>query len=100
MAPGMAFNHQATGGAALHPSTSRTTRRESDQVWLTQAWVLNDRSLNQVKAGLSNFDWSLLPDAKWQGGAFPNAKGLGGGGSGNGTRPPSLLRSFGGHSYA
>jgi hypothetical protein len=68
-----------TGGAALHPSSSQSTRRESDQVWLQQAWVLNDRSLNQLKGGFSKFQWSLLPDTKWQGGPFPNAKGLGGG---------------------
>ena len=71
--------NQNTGGAALHPSSSQSIRRESDQVWLQQAWVLNDRTLNQLKGGFSNFHWALLPDAKWQGGRFPNAKGMDGG---------------------
>ena len=70
---------QNTGGAALHPSSSQSIRRESDQIWLQQAWVLNDRSLNQLKGGFSNFHWALLPDTKWQGGPFPNAKGMDGG---------------------
>ena len=79
---------EATGGAALHPSTSRSTRRESDQIWLTQAWVLNDRSLNQLKGGFSNFHWALTTDPKWQGGAFPVDKGMGG------TAPTILFNGY------
>ncbi|MBI3049233.1 MAG: TonB-dependent receptor [Acidobacteria bacterium] len=77
-----------TGGAALHPSTSRTTRRESDQIWLTQAWVLNDRSLNQLKGGFSKFQWAIFTDPKWQGGAFPVDKGMGG------TAPTILFTGY------
>jgi hypothetical protein len=70
---------QNTGGAALHPSSSQSIRRESDQIWGQQSWVLNDRSVNQLKGGFSKFQWALLPDAKWRGGPFPNAKGMDGG---------------------
>ena len=70
---------QNTGGNALHPSSSQSIRRESDQVWLQQAWVLTNRTVNQLKGGISKFHWALLPDVKWQGGAFPNSKGMDGG---------------------
>ena len=71
--------NQNTGGAALHPSSSQSVRRQSDQLWGQQGWVLTDRSVNQLKGGISNFHWALLPDVKFRGGSFPNSKGMDGG---------------------
>ena len=57
-------------------------------MWLQQAWVLNDRSLNQLKGGFSNFRWALTTDPKWQGGSFPLDKGMGG------TAPTILFTGY------
>jgi hypothetical protein len=71
--------NQNTGGAALHPSSSQSVRRRSDQIWGQHGWVLSNRSVNQLKGGVSNFHWALLPDVKFRGGPFPNSKGMDGG---------------------
>jgi hypothetical protein len=71
--------NQNTGGNVLHPSSSQNVRRQSDQVFAQHSWVLNNRAVNQLKGGLSNFHWALLPNTKWKGGPFPNAKGMEGG---------------------
>jgi outer membrane receptor protein involved in Fe transport len=43
------------GGATNHPSTTSFTKRKSDQLFASVSQILNDRSVNEIKAGYTSF---------------------------------------------
>ena len=43
------------GGATNHPSTTSFTNRKSDQLFASVSHVINDRSVNEIKAGYTSF---------------------------------------------
>ena len=56
-----------TGGATRHPSSAQSSNQYTDEVFLTFTQVLNNRTLNEVKAGYVGFFWDNTPVIKWAG---------------------------------
>jgi len=61
----------AGGGATQHPSASGTRERTAPQYAGTFTHVLNTRSVNEIKAGWTDYRRLDQPAVRWKGGAFP-----------------------------
>jgi hypothetical protein len=61
----------AGGGATNHPSVGGTRERVSPQYAATFTHVLNTRSVNEIKGGLTQYRRLDQPSVRWKGGAFP-----------------------------
>ena len=61
------------GGATTHPSAASRTNRYSKQLHGTLTQVLGTRTLNEIKVGYNGYNWTIDPQATWQGGSFPGA---------------------------
>jgi hypothetical protein len=61
----------AGGGATQHPSASGTRERTAPQYSATFTHVLNTRSVNEIKGGLTDYRRLDQPSVRWKGGAFP-----------------------------
>src|SRR6266850_4544520 len=61
----------AGGGATSHPSASGTRERTSPQYAGTFTHVLNTRSVNEIKAGATDYRRLDQPAVRWKGGPFP-----------------------------
>jgi Carboxypeptidase regulatory-like domain/TonB dependent receptor len=61
----------AGGGATSHPSVGGTRERKSPQFAGTFTHVLNTRSVNEIKAGVTSYERLDQPAVRWKGGPFP-----------------------------
>jgi hypothetical protein len=61
----------AGGGATNHPSVGGTRERKSPQFAGTFTHVLNTRSVNEIKAGVTTYERLDQPSVRWKGGPFP-----------------------------
>jgi hypothetical protein len=61
----------AGGGATSHPSAGGTRERGTPQYAGTFTHVLNTRSVNEVKAGVTSYRRLDQPSVRWKGGPFP-----------------------------
>jgi hypothetical protein len=61
----------AGGGATSHPSVGGTRERKSPQFAGTFTHVLNTRSVNEIKAGVTTYERLDQPSVRWKGGPFP-----------------------------
>ena len=62
-----------TGGATSHPSTARREQRHSNEVLSTLTHVIGTNAVNEVKGGVSLFNYTRDSAVTWKGGCFPNA---------------------------
>jgi hypothetical protein len=63
-----------TGGSSRHPSTQRNVLRYSDQLMGSYTAVIGNSAVNEFKAGMVIYDWTLDTDVNFAGGSFPGAK--------------------------
>ncbi len=61
----------AGGGATSHPSVGGTRERTAPEYAGTFTHVLNTRSVNEIKAGLTDYRRLDQPSVRWKGGSFP-----------------------------
>ena len=61
----------AGGGATSHPSAGGLRKRETPQYHGTLTQVLSSRSVNEIRAGGTNYERLDQPFVKWKGGPFP-----------------------------
>src|SRR4029453_11174986 len=61
----------AGGGATSHPSASGTRERTAPEYAGTFTQVLNTRSVNEIKAGWTDYRRLDQPSVRWKGGPFP-----------------------------
>ena len=61
----------AGGGATSHPSVGGTRKRETPQYNATFTQVLGNRSVNEIRAGGTNYERQDAPSVRWKGGQFP-----------------------------
>ena len=78
----------AGGGATSHPSASGTRKRETPQYNATFTQVLSSRSVNEIRAGATNYERQDAPAVRWKGGQFPYRPVL------NGNAPVIQLRGL------
>jgi hypothetical protein len=78
----------AGGGATSHPSASGTRKRETPQYNGTFTQVLNNRSVNEIRAGATSYERQDAPAVRWNGGQFPYRPVL------NGNAPVIQLRGY------
>jgi hypothetical protein len=60
-----------TGSATTHPSAGGTRKRVAPQYFATLTKVISNRTVNQLKGGLTNYERQDQPAARWKGGDFP-----------------------------
>ena len=77
-----------TGGATTHPSAGGTRKRVAPQYFGTFTQVLSNRSVNEIRGGVSNYERLDQPAVRWKGGDFPYHP------VGRGTAPTIQLRSY------
>jgi len=65
------FYALAGSSATNHPSVSGTRERKSPEFAGTFTHVLNTRSVNETKVGISSYERLDQPSVRWKGGAFP-----------------------------
>ena len=63
----------STGGATSHPSTARREQRHSNEFFSTLTQVIGSRAVNEVKGGVSLFNYTRDSAVTWKGGCFPDA---------------------------
>ena len=63
----------AGGGAVQHPSAAGTRSRKTPQYNGTLTQVLSSRSVNEIRAGGTNYERLDQPSVRWKGGPFPYA---------------------------
>src|SRR3989454_8349873 len=71
---GSGFNNLFYAGANAatnHPSAGGTRQRVSTQYFATLTHVLSNRTVNQLKGGLTNYERQDQPNVQWKGGDFP-----------------------------
>ena len=61
----------AGGGATSHPSAGGTRERVTPQYAGTFTHVLNTRSVNEIKGGVTQYQRLDQPSVRWKGGPFP-----------------------------
>src|SRR5207248_2105476 len=61
----------AGGGATSHPSVGGTRERTAPEYAGTFTHVLNTRSVNEIKVGLTDYRRLDQPSVRWKGGPFP-----------------------------
>jgi hypothetical protein len=61
----------AGGGATSHPSAGGIRRRMTPQYAGTLTQVLSSRSVNEIRAGGTNYERHDEPSVRWKGGPFP-----------------------------
>ena len=61
----------AGGGATSHPSVCGTRERTAPEYAGTFTHVLNTRSVNEIKVGLTDYRRLDQPSVRWKGGPFP-----------------------------
>ncbi|OFW01278.1 MAG: hypothetical protein A3I61_15380 [Acidobacteria bacterium RIFCSPLOWO2_02_FULL_68_18] len=67
------FNNEfyAGGGATSHPSAGGLRTRETPQYNGTLTQVLSNRSVNEVRVGVTDYERQDAPSVRWKGGQFP-----------------------------
>ncbi|MBI2188510.1 MAG: TonB-dependent receptor [Acidobacteria bacterium] len=78
----------AGGGATSHPSAGGTRKRETPQYNGTLTHVLSNRSVNEIRVGVTNYERQDAPSVRWKGGLFPYRPVL------NGNAPVIQLRGY------
>ena len=71
---GSGFNnlfYAGANGATNHPSAGGTRQRVSTQYFATLTHVLSNRTVNQLKGGLTNYERQDQPNVRWKGADFP-----------------------------
>ncbi len=63
----------STGGATSHPSTARREQRHSNELFSTLTQVIGTGAVNEVKGGVSLFNYTRDSAVTWKGGCFPDA---------------------------
>jgi len=71
--------YAGANGATNHPSAGGTRKRVAPQYFATLTHVLSNRTVNQLKGGLTNYERQDQPAARWKGGDFPYHPVLNGG---------------------
>src|SRR5438093_2929376 len=62
----------AGGNAATdHPSAGGTRKRVAPQYFATLTHVLSNRTVNQIRGGLTDYERQDQPGVRWKGGDFP-----------------------------
>ena len=51
------YDPRYTGGATIHPSSAEKVDRHSDEIFLTVLQGLGSRGLNEIKTGITGFQW-------------------------------------------
>ena len=59
------------GGATQHPSASGTRKRASPQYAGSFTQVLSNRSVNEIRGGVTRYERQDQPAVRWKGGPFP-----------------------------
>jgi len=59
------------GGATVHPSTGGTRRRVAPQYFATFTHVISNRTLNEIRGGMTDYERQDQPSVRWKGGDFP-----------------------------
>src|SRR5437870_8344583 len=60
-----------TGSATTHPSAGGTRKRTAPQYFATLTHVLSNRTVNQLKGGVTDYERQDQPAVRWKGGDFP-----------------------------
>ena len=63
----------STGGATSHPSTARREQRHSNELFSTLTQVIGTGAVNEIKGGVSLFNYTRDSAVTWKGGCFPDA---------------------------
>ena len=63
----------STGGATSHPSTARREQRHSNELFSTLTQVIGPNAVNEIKGGVSLFNYTRDSAVTWKGGCFPDA---------------------------
>src|SRR5437899_933406 len=71
--------YAGANAATNHPSAGGTRKRVAPQYFATLTHVLSNRTVNQLKGGLTNYERQDQPAARWKGGDFPYHPVLNGG---------------------
>src|SRR5262245_10741205 len=61
----------AGGGATAHPANGGTRKRVASQYFGSFTHVLSNRSVNEIKAGTTDYERQDQPAVRWKGGTFP-----------------------------
>src|SRR5881296_901780 len=70
----------AGGNSATdHPSAGGTRKRVAPQYFATLTHVISNRTVNQIRGGLTDYERQDQPGVRWKGGDFPYHPVLGGG---------------------
>ena len=71
--------YAGANAATNHPSAGGTRKRVAPQYFATLTHVLSNRTVNQLKGGLTDYERQDQPAARWKGGDFPYHPVLNGG---------------------
>src|SRR2546426_5305104 len=63
--------YAGANAATNHPSAGGTRQRVSTQYFANLTHVLSNRTVNQLKGGLTNYERQDQPNVQWKGGDFP-----------------------------
>jgi len=74
-----ALFYSGANAATNHPSAGGTRGRLATQYFATLTHVLSNRTVNQLKGGLTNYERQDQPIVRWKGGDFPYHPSLHGG---------------------
>jgi hypothetical protein len=62
-----------TGGASSHPSTARREERHSNELFSALTQVIGAGAVNEIRGGVSLFNYTRDSAVAWKGGCFPDA---------------------------
>ncbi len=82
------FYNGGANSATVHPSAGGTRSRVAPQYFATLTHVINTRTLNEIRGGLTDYERQDQPIVRWKGGDFPYRPTL------NGTSMIVLLRGY------
>jgi hypothetical protein len=73
------FYNAGANTSTVHPSAGGTRSRVAPQYFGTLTQVLSNRTVNEIKAGTTNYERQDQPAVRWKGGDFPYHPVLNGG---------------------
>jgi carboxypeptidase family protein/TonB-dependent receptor-like protein len=82
------FYNGGANSATVHPSAGGTRGRVAPQYFVSFTQVVSNRTLNEIRGGMTDYERQDQPIVRWQGGDFPYHPTL------HGTSMIALLRGY------
>ena len=82
------FYNGGANSATVHPSAGGTRRRVAPQYFADLTHVVNNRTVNEIKGGFTDYERQDQPAVRWKGGDFPYHPTL------NGSSVVVMLRGY------